>query len=274
MAIEKICGVYQIVNLVNGKIYVGSSQDCWKRWQQHRTDMGLQRHHSRHLNGAWLKYGNSAFEFRIIEVVAEKHALISREQFWIDATNCWDRRIGYNKRRVADSSLGVRHSAETRAKISALQKGKKIPPETKIKMSSAQMGIKKSQSHARNISAAQMLFKGDKLDELLKLRASGMGVQALAAHFGCGRHVVQRTLCGRQTAIGKEIDPIDRGARPTGRFSPGQSPHNKKLGEKELSEIAELRRQKVMWRDICAVYGTNIARTVNTFKEWERAQQD
>lgn len=35
MAKENICGVYKITNKVNGKIYIGSSKDIYKRWKHH-----------------------------------------------------------------------------------------------------------------------------------------------------------------------------------------------------------------------------------------------
>ena len=32
---NKICGVYKIKNIINNKIYVGSSKDIKNRWYQH-----------------------------------------------------------------------------------------------------------------------------------------------------------------------------------------------------------------------------------------------
>ena len=33
---EKICGIYKITNLVNGKVYIGQSQDIYSRWKEHK----------------------------------------------------------------------------------------------------------------------------------------------------------------------------------------------------------------------------------------------
>ena len=34
---EKICGIYKITNLVNGKVYIGQSIDIKRRWRDHRN---------------------------------------------------------------------------------------------------------------------------------------------------------------------------------------------------------------------------------------------
>ena len=36
---EVICGIYEIVNKVNGEKYVGQSVDIYKRWKQHRNEL-------------------------------------------------------------------------------------------------------------------------------------------------------------------------------------------------------------------------------------------
>ena len=33
---EKICGIYKITNLINGKVYIGQSQDIYERWAEHQ----------------------------------------------------------------------------------------------------------------------------------------------------------------------------------------------------------------------------------------------
>lgn len=120
-----ISGIYQIKNLANNKIYIGSAVNIKNRWKSHKSRLNLNKHHSIHLQRAWNKYGENSFEFSIIELVEEKTKLLDREQFWLDKTNCYNLKIGYNISKYAGSRLGVKASDETKKKMSKSQKGNK-----------------------------------------------------------------------------------------------------------------------------------------------------
>jgi group I intron endonuclease len=111
----KISGIYQIKNLVNGKVYVGSSENVGQRWKMHRILLCQQKHHSRHLQGAWNKYGEDNFEFKILEECSVEK-LISFEQIWMDSLFSSDNRFGYNVNPMAASCLGMKHSEESKEK--------------------------------------------------------------------------------------------------------------------------------------------------------------
>lgn len=52
-------GVYQIRNLLNGKLYVGSvshKKGFADRWSKHRTTLRHKKHFNQHLQCAWNKY--------------------------------------------------------------------------------------------------------------------------------------------------------------------------------------------------------------------------
>lgn len=105
------CGVYEIVNRVNGKRYVGSSKNIESRWGEHRRTAEKGIHHAIALQRAWDKYGADNFEFRILEECPVDD-LISTEQKHLDS------RYDYNSSPTASNCLGVRHSEETRARVS------------------------------------------------------------------------------------------------------------------------------------------------------------
>jgi hypothetical protein len=52
-------GIYQIRNKANGHRYVGSSNNIQERWHKHISDLNRNKHHSRHLQNAWNKYGSA-----------------------------------------------------------------------------------------------------------------------------------------------------------------------------------------------------------------------
>lgn len=59
-------GIYQIINTVSRKIYVGSSNDTEHRRREHFRKLRNNRHTNQHLQAAWNKYGSEAFQFEVI----------------------------------------------------------------------------------------------------------------------------------------------------------------------------------------------------------------
>lgn len=144
-------GIYKIINTINQKIYIGSSVNIKARFAFHISGLKLNKHPSKHLQNACNKYGIDNFIFEILEI-CEKDKLEEREQFWIDFTNCCDRKIGYNTRKIANSNIGVKCSEEAKIKISNFHKGKLKSEETKKKMSVWQIGRKMSDEAKLNNS--------------------------------------------------------------------------------------------------------------------------
>lgn len=75
-------GIYKIVNSVNGKYYVGSTNNFKKRWICHRYLLKANRHHNTKLQNAWNKYGENSFNFIIVE--SNFDSLLSLEQTYLD----------------------------------------------------------------------------------------------------------------------------------------------------------------------------------------------
>ena len=122
MSKEKICGVYEIINSVNKKIYIGSSVDIYNRWKDHVYQLNNNIHSNVYLQHAWNKYGSNNFDFKIIER-CNKNNVRECEQYYIDLFNCCNRDVGYNiMPRVDMSEL----SEETKNKISIANKGKHL----------------------------------------------------------------------------------------------------------------------------------------------------
>lgn len=123
----KIRGVYAIRHTASGRAYVGSAVDVQARWRGHCRSLGRGDHHSRHLQAAWDRFGPDGFALSVLEAVADKADLIAREQWWIDQLNASFLQAGFNAAPLAGSVLGIRHSAETKARWSADRKGQPQP---------------------------------------------------------------------------------------------------------------------------------------------------
>ena len=82
---ERLCGIYKIENKINGKIYIGQSNNIYKRWYSHKNSLRRNVHDNDYLQNAWNKYGEENFEFSIVEICEnDVDVLNSREQFYID----------------------------------------------------------------------------------------------------------------------------------------------------------------------------------------------
>jgi group I intron endonuclease len=94
-------GVYTIQNKVSGEVYIGSSRRFKRRFAQHRSFLRGKYHQNSHLQHAWNKYGESAFEFKIL-VICSPENMQPYEQLLIDGL-C----PAYNKSRSAFSGIPV-----------------------------------------------------------------------------------------------------------------------------------------------------------------------
>ena len=139
---NKCSGIYRI-ELGNGHFYIGSAIDIDKRKRDHRNDLKRGIHPNRIVQHCWNKYG--VFEFTVLEECV-KDGLIVREQFYLDQ-HC-DNPKNVNLVSTAGSCLGYKHSAESRANMSAAHKGVPHSAETRAKMSKP-----KSAEHRAKISA-------------------------------------------------------------------------------------------------------------------------
>lgn len=89
-------GIYRIICLENHKEYIGSSTNIPIRWKNHRNTLNRNVHKNAKLQADWLRYGESAFRFDILEVTDN---IILAEQLHIDncqaelynvSTNAWN----------------------------------------------------------------------------------------------------------------------------------------------------------------------------------------
>ncbi len=113
---SKQSGIYSITHKKSGKRYIGSAVNIEKRWSVHRCHLRKGTHHSRHLQSAWNKYGESAFAFEVV-ATCEKDELTAQEQFWIDAFQTANRKHGYNVSPTAGNCTGVEISESSRQKM-------------------------------------------------------------------------------------------------------------------------------------------------------------
>ena len=105
--LKRKSGIYQIRNLANGKLYIGSASNLYRRKNhQHLYLLRKRVHYNTHLQNAFNKYGEQNFIFEVIEFVEDKNKLLELEQYWLDKLNII--KEGYNKSPIVDKPLSLK----------------------------------------------------------------------------------------------------------------------------------------------------------------------
>jgi group I intron endonuclease len=134
---ESLCGIYKITNTVNKKYYIGSAVNIKNRFKIHKRLLKQNKHFNSHLQTSYNKYGALNFIYDVIEITIKEN-LIEREQYWINLLNANNNKIGYNKRIVATSNIGIKFSNESIKKLSISHMGHKRSYDAQIKISASQ----------------------------------------------------------------------------------------------------------------------------------------
>jgi len=91
-------GIYKIENNKDRMIYIGSSENIMKRWDNHIYMLNKNEHHSYKMQNSWKSNSITDFKFSILEVVPIHQDLKEVEQKYIDKL---DMSVSYN---ITDST--------------------------------------------------------------------------------------------------------------------------------------------------------------------------
>ncbi len=155
-------GVYKIVNKLNNKIYIGSSEDILRRWSRHKSLLLHNKHTNRHMQNDFNKLKSSLsesenpidtiLEFSFLEFEDDKKKRDDIEQKYLDQyfdnyKNCYNHmsKVIYTygskdyfkseefKKRASEKSKVYYSNPENRKKASERMKIIQNEPEFKIK---------------------------------------------------------------------------------------------------------------------------------------------
>lgn len=108
--------IYQILNVVNNKKYIGLSRRPFEeRKQEHLKNLKGNRHCNRYLQNAWNKYGEENFEFSILENVS-LGILLEKEEFYITKLQTNNENYGYNLTSGGECSVSNEVNIQARRK--------------------------------------------------------------------------------------------------------------------------------------------------------------
>lgn len=140
--------IYQIKNIVNQKIYIGSALNYKRRKYNHTYLLRKGSHPNTILQNSYNKYGEENFLFEIVEECTKENLLV-REQHYIDTLKPL-----MNVRLIAESNLGHRFIRTDEQKEKYKEAHRNISPETRDRMKSYKHMLgKKHQSSTKKLMA-------------------------------------------------------------------------------------------------------------------------
>ena len=217
--------IYQLLNTVNGKIYIGKSSSGKNRYAEHlRVAKGGPKIYSSCfslIHKAIVKYGD-AIEFLPMQEFATEAEAFAAEKYWIQfyKTNVFKfgNEFGYNLSDGGDGVSGLKHSqaakdkmskaktgmpspnkgitlSETqKKKISAALKGRSLPKETCDKMSKSRTGMVYPPDRVAKSANAHKLFSSEIEKEITTKNLSGISSYKLAEEYGCSRPTINKII--------------------------------------------------------------------------------
>jgi len=146
------CGVYQIRNIVNDYVYIGSSNNIKYRLETHFKDLEHNKHLNHHLQHAYNKYGKENFIFEIVEFCSLSEQF-KTEQYWLDRffgkTNCYNLNP-FASKPPSNKGKKIIFSEEHRKNISKAQKERYKNPEVRKRMSELRKGKNLGADHVNS----------------------------------------------------------------------------------------------------------------------------
>lgn len=155
-------GIYKIINVVNNKFYVGSAVDLKRRKTRHFSELRTGKHKNRHLQAAWVKYGEQAFVFVVVEELPDDADLLAAENVWlkehVGKDYCYNLGVDATAPMTGmggelSPTWGYKHTEEAKVIIAAASIGRKHTPEDIEKIRQHLIGKPKSAEVRAKISA-------------------------------------------------------------------------------------------------------------------------
>lgn len=199
LKIKNKTGIYQLVNLVNGKTYIGSSMDLNRRLNEYLNTSYIARNLKKgnsSIMNALLKYGYINFGVKILEIIEfepnhsiieKKKIILDKEQYFLDLI-----KPEYNINKTAGSNLGRIFSDKVRKKMSLAKIGKPGNKKGAILSEETKALMKK------NSAKASKIIMLNQNDEIL---ANFKTIQEASEISGVSRNRISRCARGIRKQI-------------------------------------------------------------------------
>lgn len=159
--------VYVATNTATGSRYVGVSKSPGRRFKQHCYD--ARRGSSTHFHRALRKHGSEKFQFQVVAGLPNAALAKLAEQSLIRFS-----RPEYNMTAGGDGTAGAAHTQESRAKIGAAHKGRRLTAEHREKLCEARR-VRKTSNQTRDRIREAMLGRVITPEHRAKISAAKKG---------------------------------------------------------------------------------------------------
>lgn len=194
-----LSGIYNIINLINGKRYIGSAFNFNTRKNTHFRELLKNIHKNSHLQAAYNLYKKDNFVFEIIEE-CKLEDLDDRERYWI---HFYPPEELYNicyENPTNPTKGNGENAIKARIKISNSRKGIKLPPfteEHKRKIGDSKRGKKRKP------------FPRHKLTEETKKKISEANKGRVGGPYMLGKYHTEETKERLRNNNTKSVQQID-----------------------------------------------------------------
>jgi group I intron endonuclease len=192
----KICGIYQIINIRNNKIYIGQSIDIRNRFIRHKYQLNKNVHKNKKLQRSWNKYGNRSFQFQIlIECDRENLKKLEKQEIEkIPENNRYNISKNYDNLYGKNNPFyGKNHTDETKKKLSLIGKTRVGPKNSNYgNKQSIETRIKTGHNKKTKLNQKQV----EKI-----IQEKNKTHQEIAISYGVSRSVITRIKNGTRWAL-------------------------------------------------------------------------
>ncbi|MBK5239816.1 GIY-YIG nuclease family protein [Clostridium sp.] len=253
-------GIYKILNLVNGKMYVGSSINLKKRKEKHFSQLKNNRHSNRHLQSAYNKDGKENFKWIILEDVIDNSTILSREQYWIDfygSSNC---EVGYNLAPIAGNCLGVKYSDEIKQRMSINHKALNLVGEKSSKFGThpSKETLKLMSESNSGEKSYKALLTNDQVKEIKRMIMAGFDNIEIGKKYGVSKEFVSAIKNGASWK-NVNVEGISRDdlRNKNNRNQVGENNHNSKLTKEDVIQIKIMLKEGLIYKEIASVFNVS-----------------
>lgn len=199
-------GAYRIVNIRDGKMYVGSTKNLRKRHRDHCGALIRGVHSSRKLQREYDHNGLIYLRFEVLVICSTREDALPIEQHFINRFKPYLEDRGYNTSPTAESTLGVPCSDDKKAKIGDANRGRErslkartaaskwtrtrnlnATEELRKKWSAVQKKLKDTHEHrekSRIMGLNNRRISIKTIEQIVSLRDSGVPCTDLSLRFG------------------------------------------------------------------------------------------